>query len=451
MEMADPSLFISSDKRANGDKKSFFKAAAAFGLGVISASAFFMPFAAVTAGGMKYTLTGMDAAFSRLDVNGGIMPLPPVMRISALLPPFLSLAGMLLLRAKKYRAGAAAFALSALCPMLFTVCSPALEASVGQYLTGTVSLESRAGYSLTMILSAVCAVLSLWARGAEQLGEALFKISAMIAVGIAAAVMLYITVQGTPALAKIGVLKFLFGTEWSPSADVPQFGIFKMILATLVGTAGAVALGVPVGVLTAVFLSEFAPRPAAAVIKPAAELLAGIPSVVYGLFGIKIIVPAIRRLFPDDTTGEGLLAVIIILGIMILPTIISMTSSSLAAVDPALREASLAVGATQVRTVFGVQLPAARSGVVSGIILGVGRAVGETMAVIMVAGNTVWFGGLLEPVRPLTVGFVFEMGYASGLHRQALYSVGLVLFVFIMIINISFGAVKRGSAKEARS
>ena len=246
-------------------------------------------------------------------------------------------------------------------------------------------------------------------------------------------------------MAEIGVFKFLFGTTWDASTN--QFGILPLILASICGTVGAIIIGVPIGILTAVFLTEIARPRVAKIIHPAIELLAGIPSVVYGFFGMLVIVPAIRAMFPGQTIGDSLLAAIIILAIMVIPTIVNVTENALRAVPKSYREASLGLGATPIRTIFKVTIPAARSGILSGVILGVGRAIGETMAVIMVAGNVANMPTLLGTTRFLTTGIAMEMSYASGLHRQALFAIGLVLFIFIMIVNISFTIISRKGAK----
>ena len=246
-------------------------------------------------------------------------------------------------------------------------------------------------------------------------------------------------------MAEIGVFKFLFGTTWDASTN--QFGILPLILASICGTVGAIIIGVPIGILTAVFLTEIARPRVAKIIHPAIELLAGIPSVVYGFFGMLVIVPAIRAMFPGQTIGDSLLAAIIILAIMVIPTIVNVTENALRAVPKSYREASLGLGATPIRTIFKVTIPAARSGILSGVILGVGRAIGETMAVIMVAGNVANMPTLLGTTRFLTTGIAMEMSYASGLHRQALFAIGLVLFIFIMIVNISYTIITRKGAK----
>ena len=289
----------------------------------------------------------------------------------------------------------------------------------------------------------------MWTKGGEKLAEAVFLVFACMSVGSVILITVYMLTSGAPAIAEVGLFQFLFGTEWNPNRDV--YGIGYMLLASIAGMAGAILIGVPIGLLTAIFLAELAPRRLAGVVRPAVELLAGIPSVIYGFFGMIVLVPFIRKVFPTSF-GDSLLAMILILAIMVLPTIISVSETALRSVPASYKEASLALGNTHIGTIFKVLVPAAKSGILAGVILGVGRAVGETMAVVMVCGNKVQFPQLLKSVRPLTSGVVLEMSYASGLHRQALFSIGLVLFVFIMIVNISFTMLsKRGvqiSGKE---
>lgn len=266
----------------------------------------------------------------------------------------------------------------------------------------------------------------------ERVVEAIFLISACMAVISVAVITIYIFINGAPAFYKIGILDFLLGKEWNPQA---KFGIFPMIIASVYGTAGAVFIGVPIGLLTAVFLAEIAPEWLAKLFRPAIELLAGIPSVVYGFFGLIVLVPVIDKLFGGG--GNSLLAVIIILGIMILPTIISISETSLRAVPREYKEGSLALGASHIQTIFKVLIPAAKSGILASVVLGMGRAIGETMAVILVAGNSPLIPTTLTGrVRTLTANIAIEMGYASGLQQEALFSTGVVLFIFIMLLNI---------------
>ena len=245
--------------------------------------------------------------------------------------------------------------------------------------------------------------------------------------------------NGIPAMKEIGFAEFLLGRRWKPGND--QYGIFPMILGSIYVTAGAIIVGVPVGILTAVFMAEFCPEKLRRIFKPAVDLLAGIPSVVYGFFGLTVIVPFIRNTFGGN--GSSMLAASVLLGIMILPTIISVSEAAIRAVPRSYYEGARALGATHERGVFLTVIPAAGSGILAAVILGIGRAIGETMAVIMVAGNQARMpAGLLKGVRTLTANIVIEMGYAADLHREALIATGVVLFVFILIINLLFSAVK---------
>ena len=267
--------------------------------------------------------------------------------------------------------------------------------------------------------------------------NAVFFICGFIAIVFVLFISIYLIISGLPAIREIGLVDFLFGTEWASTAAEPKFGILPFILTSIYGTCGAILLGVPVGFMTAVFLAKVAPPKLAAVVRPAVDLLAGIPSVVYGLIGMMVLVPAVRKAF-DLPDGASLFCAIIVLAIMILPSIISVSETALKAVPPEYEEASLALGATHIETVFRVTVPAARSGIATAIVLGIGRAIGEAMAIIMVAGNVANMPGLLTPVRFLTTAIASEMSYASvgSLHRNALFSIGLVLFLFIMMINV---------------
>ena len=266
----------------------------------------------------------------------------------------------------------------------------------------------------------------------ERVMEYVFLAAACVSVLCVALICAFLLANGLPALGEIGVLKFLSGTRWKPGADI--YGIFPMIVGSVYVTAGALLLGVPVALLTAVYLAFFCPKGLYCVLKPAVELLAGIPSVVYGLVGMLVLVPGIRQLFhvPD---GSSLLAAMIVLAIMILPSIIKVSVTALEAVPSEYEDASLALGATPVETYFRVSVPAARSGIAAAVVLGVGRAIGEAMAVMMVSGNVPNMPALFQSVRFLTTAVASEMSYASGLQRQALFSIALVLFLFIMLMN----------------
>ena len=290
----------------------------------------------------------------------------------------------------------------------------------------------------------------------EIIAEAIFLISALASIFAVAMICFFLFANGLPAIFKIGPLKFLTGTIWKPGNDI--YGIFPMILGSIYVTAGAILIGVPIGILTAIYLSRFCPRGIYHVIKPAIDLLAGIPSVVYGFFGMVVIVPAMDKIEPavmeffhisGKCSGKSIATASILLGIMILPTIIGTTESAMRAVPPQYYEGSLALGATQERSIFKVVIPAAKSGVITGIVLGIGRAIGETMAVIMIAGNQPRLvNNILLGVRTLTGNIVIEMGYATGLHREALIATGVVLFVFILIINFSVALLKRRGEHE---
>ena len=267
-----------------------------------------------------------------------------------------------------------------------------------------------------------------------------FLVTALASIFAVIIICLFLFANGLPTIAEIGPFDFLLGTTWKPTNDI--YGIFPMILGSIYVTAGSLIIGVPVGLLCAVYLARFCPPRVYKYLKPAVDLLAGIPSIVYGFFGLVVIVPMMQSL--TGTSGKGLLTASILLGIMILPTIIGVAETSIRAVPESYYEGSLALGATHERSVFFAQLPAAASGVMSGVILGVGRAIGETMAVIMIAGNQpIMPRGLLEGLRTMTANIVIEMGYASGLHRRALIATGVVLFVFILLINTCFSLLKR--------
>ena len=276
-------------------------------------------------------------------------------------------------------------------------------------------------------------------RAMEQAIHLIFLLCGIVAVGFVLCISVYLVISGLPAIQEIGLTKFLFGKVWAPTNATtgPQFGILPFILTSVYGTAGALLLGVPVGLMTAIFLAKAAPPRLAAVIRTAVQLLAGIPSVVYGLVGMIVLVPAIRRAFGLGS-GACLLAAILVLTVMVLPSIINVAETALQAVPREYEEASLALGATETETYFRVSLPAARSGVAAAVVLGVGRAIGEAMAIIMVAGNVANMPGLFTSVRFLTTGIISGMSDAAvgSLYQQALFSIGLVLFLFIMLINV---------------
>ena len=272
-----------------------------------------------------------------------------------------------------------------------------------------------------------------------------FFVCALASIAAVVLICLFLFANGIPAMKEIGLLNFLTGAKWKPGNDI--YGILPMILGSIYITAGAVVIGVPVGLLTAIFMAFYCPKTLYGLLKPCTELLAGIPSIVYGFFGMVVIVPCIRTvaaLFGADISGSSILAASVLLGIMILPTVIGVSEAALRAVPSAYYEGAVAMGARHERAIFTVMLPAAKSGVLAGVVLGIGRAIGETMAVIMVAGNQPRLtGNMLKGIRTMTANIVIEMGYATGLHREALIATGVVLFVFILIINLTFSILKR--------
>lgn len=278
----------------------------------------------------------------------------------------------------------------------------------------------------------------------ENVMHIVFMVAACTSILAVALICVFLFANGIPAMTEVGILDFLLGKTWKPSNDI--YGIFPMILGSIYVTAGAIIVGVPTGVLSAIFMAKFCPKKLYRVLKPAIELLAGIPSVVYGFFGLVVLVPFIADNFKGN--GNSILTASILLGIMILPTIIGVSEAAIRAVPESYYEGALALGATHERSVFFATLPAAKSGILSSVILGIGRAIGETMAVIMVAGNQARMPkGIFAGVRTLTANIVIEMGYAADLHRATLIATGVVLFVFILLLNLLFSVIKRRGSK----
>lgn len=293
----------------------------------------------------------------------------------------------------------------------------------------------------------------------ERAAQAIFAACSLTAIAAVAAIALYMAVSGVPVVGKVGLKNILFETEWMPTAAEPKYGILYVVLTSIVGTFLAVLIGMPVGVLTAVFLAEAADRRVAAAVRPAVELLAGVPSVIYGLLGIYLLNPLMYRLelkvFAGSDThqftgGANLLSAVLVLAVMILPTVVSVSETAIRSVHPSVKEASLALGASYIQTIFKSILPAARPGIVTAAVLGVGRAMGEAMAVTLVSGGSVNLPLPFQSVRFLTTAVVSEMGYSQGTHRQMLFAIGLVLFAFIMLINFSLSRIlKRGAGLDA--
>ncbi len=292
----------------------------------------------------------------------------------------------------------------------------------------------------------------------EKVAAVVFIACAFFAVLAVFSITLYMIISGTPAIFEVGLKEIIFGTVWKPNAAQPSYGIFYVILTSIVGTTFAIIIGVPIGVMTAVFLAETAPRRLAGIVKPAVELLAGIPSVIYGLLGILILNPFIYKIemavFKDNpnhqfTGGSNLISAVLVLAIMILPTVINISESALKAVPNHYKQASLALGATHIQTIFKVIIPAAKSGIITAIVLGVGRAIGEAMAISLVAGNGANLPLPFNSVRFLTTAVVSEMSYAADTHKRVLFTIGLVLFAFIMLINLVLNKVMKGGKKDA--
>ena len=411
-------------------------------LGLFPLVTLFLPYMTFSFSGGSVTLSGWQIiTVLGIRIDAGLVTVPLMARICVAAGVVLALAGSVLLLFKKASLSGGAYALSALTPLLTLLASSEMQSGLSKLNVNQITMVYGIPFVWTLVLGLAAGVLAMWTRGSEKLAESIFLVFACVSVGSVLVITLYMITAGAPAIAEIGLGNFLFGTEWKPNSD--QYGILPLILSSIAGTLGAVLLGVPIGILTAVFLSEVAPPKLAGAVRSAVQLLAGIPSVIYGFFGMLIILPALRAIFPGKTIGESLLAVILILAIMVLPTIVSVSETSLRAVPQSYREAALALGTTPVKTIFKITIPAAKSGILAGVILGVGRAIGETMAVIMVAGNAVNMPSILGSVRLMTTGIVMEMSYSSGLHRQALFAIGLVLFLFIMIVNISFTAISK--------
>lgn len=295
-------------------------------------------------------------------------------------------------------------------------------------------------------------------HASEQIAKWIFTLFAVVAIVAVASITVYMIKIGTPALFEVGVIELLFGTKWAPTADTPSFGIFYVILTSVLGTAASLLIGVPIGIFTAVFLAEIGNKKLVKVVQPAVELLAAVPSVIYGLLGIMILKPMMYKLelwiYKDVTDhqftgGANFFSAIIVLAIMILPTVINISASSIRAVSQSIKSASLALGATRIQTIFKVILPAAKSGIMTAVVLGMGRALGEAMAINLVAGGAVNLPLPFNSVKFLTTQIVSEMSYSSGLHREVLFSIGLVLFVFILFTNIILTRIiKKGEVES---
>ncbi len=451
-------LFLEKKKFFSQNKKIFLIIL----LSILMLICFLLPYIQIIISKDNFCVTGLDILVgSKLSLvyagDGACIYFPNIMKISVLLGALSPLVGALFILLKKNVLAAGSFIVGAITPIfsLLTVSDLKRQIVELNISSNRVYIGFIWPFFLILIFGITSAVFSVWLNGGEKLAEAIFFCFALVSVGLVLLITLYMIISGLPAIIEVGVFNFLFGSEWNPSGG--KYGILYLILASLLGTFGAIIIGVPMGVLTAVFLAEISSKKVAVIVRSIVELLAGIPSVIYGFFGMMVIVPFIRNMFYGIRTlsqrpvvGDSLLAVVLVLAIMVLPTIISTAETSIRAIPKSYKEASLGLGATRIQTIFKVILPAAKSGILSGIVLGVGRAIGETMAVIMVAGNIVNFPELLGSVRLLTTGIAIDMAYSSGLFRQCLFGIGLVLFIFIMIVNISFMKIsKRGVQIDA--
>lgn len=418
-----------------------------FGLAPLATA--FLPYVRYAFADVHYSLSAFQMlTLSGLSVNGTVVAIPLLAKVCVGAGLLFGLLASILVLCKRPMLAGVSFVLSAITPLVVLLTSSQVQTALTALNISQIKISYLLPFTLTLLLGLLGGVFAVWTKGGERLAEAVFLVFSCVSVGSVLLLTVYMISAGAPAIAEIGIGNFLFGTEWKP--DSGTFGILPLIISSIVGTLGAVLIGVPVGILTAVFLSETAPRRVAGVVRPAVQLLAGIPSVIYGFFGMLVLLPVIRAVFPSSV-GESLLAVILILAIMVLPTIVSVSETALRAVPGSYREAAMALGTTPVKTIFKVTVPAAKSGILAGVILGVGRAIGETMAVIMVAGNVANMPHLLGTVKLLTTGIAMEMSYSTGLHRQALFAIGLVLFLFIMIVNIAFTAIsKRGVQMDAK-
>lgn len=460
---------------ARNRKNNLIKKYIALFLGALSAIGLFLPVmnmqltANLGGGAMQihtFRLNLIQILSGKIQISDAfIYEIPLLIKLVLTAALLACIAGIVLLLLKKPLFSGASFLFGAILSMVFVVMLNSIRTELNNiridgknleqlfgFFKNGISVAPSTGWTVFFTLCIVCALLAVWSLGGERLAEAIFFISATISIGAVLLITFYMVSEGAPGLFNTengGIMGFLFGTEWNMNKN--RFGIVNIVLGSVFATAGAIVIGVPIGLLTAVFLAELAPKKLASAIRPAIELLAGIPSVVYGFFGISVIVPTLLKLFPNqfaavrNGVGDSLLAVILVLAVMILPTIINITETSLRAVPASYKEASLALGNTHIGTIFKILIPAAKSGILSGVILGVGRAIGETMAILLVAGNIAGFPQLFKGTMTLTTTLAQEFGYASESQKDFLYAVGLVLFVFTMIVNIAFTVIsKRG-------
>ena len=424
------------------------------GVSALLIALFFLPYVTFELSKVTYQFTSLQLVTSFMTVKGTAVSMSLITKAAAVLPLLLAAAGGVLIWLRKPVAAAVCYILVALCALTAMMSINAMSSQFVDIGVGSIHIGFHFPLAVQLGAGILAAMLAMWTKGGEKLAESVFLVFACMSVGSVAIITIYMITVGAPAIGEIGLGNFLFGTEWSPGAG--KYGTWHMILASFAGMFGAIVIGVPIGLLTAIYMSRFASPAINRVMLPAVQLLAGIPSVVYGFFGMIVLVPAVQAmvktpffktvLHVKSGKGMSLFTAAVLLGIMILPTIITVSKTSLDAVPNSYYEGSLALGATHERSVFCAVLPAAKSGVLSAVILGIGRAIGETMAVVMVAGNQTWMPkGLFQGLRTMTSNIVIEMGYAADLHREALIATGVVLFVFILLINLCFSLVKGGS------
>ena len=417
-----------------------------FGLAGSGICLFFLPCVSFVLGGERFIVSGWELLTGKgflLIKTENLLVIPAALRCMAVLWLLCLLSGSLCFLLKKTGAAAGCFAAGGIVVLLLPAGGGLLRQAVWELTGDTLLAEIRWSGVLASLFAFAAAGIGFAVMGKERAVRGLFLLAACVSLGTVCLIVLYLAGAGMPALREIGLKHFFFGREWSPRDG--RFGILPMLLSTLLGTAGALVISAPLGVLTAVFLTEYRMKWVGAV-RMLIELMAGIPSVVYGFFGMLCVVPLLRSVF-DDIVGDSLLAAVLILSMMVTPTIVTMTEDAIRAVPERMREGSLALGAGEMTTVFRVVLPCARRGILSGVLLGVGRAMGETMAVLMVAGNAVHMPRLFSTVRFLTTGIAMELSYASGMHRQALFAMGFVLLLVLLFLQTVFFFLQRSERR----
>lgn len=395
----------------------------------------------------EYRVSAFKILFSKeMYISNNVLIIPLLSKLGIVVAFIFPMLSIIFLIFKRYIISGIIMILVSMSPILILLSDSYFGIQISKVSTSNLKISYMTPIFLIILFGLMSSFFSMWCMGSEILIETIFKVFACVSIISVFIIIIYVFLSGFPAFIKIGIFDFLFSKEWKPSRD--KYGILTMVLSSIISTLGSIIIGVPIAVFTAIFLTDYTSKSISSIVRFGVQLLAGIPSVIYGFFGMLVIVPFIKKVGPHQKIGDSLLAVILVLSIMVLPTIISVCENSIRAVPYSYREAALALGTTPTQTIFRVVLPAAKSGLLSGVILGIGRAIGETMAVIMVAGNVVNMPSLFSAVRLLTTGIILEMSYSSGLHRQALFAMGMVLFVFIMIVNLSFMSISKKGARS---